>query len=111
LAGTLFRRILEEWPASRYAPKVILAIQQLDSSWGDSARAILQERYHESPYLAVIRGDATTEYRQLEDSLDAFAASLAARPAPEPRGKPTVRENKARRRQQPAPGTPRVPEP
>jgi tetratricopeptide (TPR) repeat protein len=112
LAGTIFRRILEEWPASPYAPKVILAAQQLDASWGDSARAILDERYLDSPYLAMIRGDATTEYRQLEDSLAAFAASLSTRPAPGVRRKPTLREDRdaPRRRPQPAPGTSRVPE-
>lgn len=111
LAGTLFRRILEEWPTSPYVPKVILAVRQLDSSWADSARAILEERYLDSPYLAMIRGNATTEYRQLEDSLGAFAASLSAQPAPTPRGRPTLREDGPRRRPQPAPGTSRVPEP
>jgi tetratricopeptide (TPR) repeat protein len=112
VAGTIFRRILEDWPASPYAPKVILAVQQLESNWGDSARALLAERYLDSPYLAMIRGTATTEYRQLEDSLGAFAASLAARPAPEVRRKPALREaDDTPRRRQPAPGTSRVPEP
>jgi hypothetical protein len=113
LAGTIFRRILEGWPASPYAPKVILAVQQLDSSWGDSARVILEERYLDSPYLAMIRGDATSEYRQLEDSLGAFAASLSTRPAPGVRRKPTLQEDDdvPRRRPQPAPGASRVPEP
>jgi hypothetical protein len=113
VAGTIFRRILEDWPASPYAPKVILAVQQLESNWGDSARALLAERYRDSPYLAMIRGNATTEYRQLEDSLGAFAASLAARPAPGGRRKPALREadDTPRRRPQPAPGTSRVPEP
>ncbi len=113
LAGTLFRLILGGWPGSPYAPKVILAVQQLDSNWGDSARTILEERYLNSPYLAMIRGNATTEYRQLEDSLGAFAASLSTRPAPPPGRKPTPRGNKdvPRRRPQPAPGAAGVPEP
>jgi tetratricopeptide (TPR) repeat protein len=112
LAGTLFLRILEEWPASPYAPKVILAVRQVDSSWADSAGAILEERYLDSPYVAMIRGNATTEYRQLEDSLGAFAASLSVQPAPRPRRRPTLRgdEDVPRRRPQPAPGTSRVPE-
>lgn len=113
LAEAIFRRVLEEWPASPYAPKVIFAVQQLNSNWGDSARALLEERYLESPYLAMTRGDATTEYRQLEDSLGAFAASLATQPVPRVRRRPTLREDKieTRRRSQPAPGTSRVPEP
>jgi hypothetical protein len=113
LASTLFRRILKEWPASSYAPKVILAAQQLDSAWGDSLRAILEERYFDSPYLAVIRGNASTEYRRLEDSLGAFGASLSARPAPATPRKPALREAQGvpRRRPQPAPGASRVPLP
>lgn len=113
LAGAILRRILEEWPASPYAPKIILAAQQLDSAWVDSARAMLDERYRESPYLAMIRGEGTTEYRRLEDSLGAFAASLSTRPPPGPRRKPTLREDDdlPRRRPQPAPGASRVPEP
>ena len=34
----------------------------------------LEERYIDSPYRALVRGQATAEYRQLEDSLGAFAA-------------------------------------
>jgi hypothetical protein len=112
LAGAIFRRILVEWPASPYAPKVILAAQQLDPGWGDSARAILDQRYLDSPYLAMIRGDATAEYRQLEDSLGAFAATLSTRPAPGVRPKPALREDDdvPRRRPKPAAGTSRVPQ-
>lgn len=77
LAHALFRRIPQDWPSSPYAPKAILAAQQLDSDWTDSARVLLEERYLDSPYLALVRGEATAEYRQLEDSLGAFAARLA----------------------------------
>jgi hypothetical protein len=112
LAEAVFRRILQDWPASPYAPKVVLALQQLNSAWSDSARMILEERYLDSPYLAMIRGDATPEYRQLEDSLGTFAASLAVQPAPGARPRPVIREDKVApgRRAQPAPGTSRVPE-
>jgi hypothetical protein len=82
LAAGIFRRILDWWPTSPYAPKVVLATQQLDTTWVDSARAILETRYPDSPYLALIRGEPTPAYQQLEDSLGAFAASFAARPAP-----------------------------
>ncbi|HEV7366999.1 MAG TPA: hypothetical protein VGN76_14230 [Gemmatimonadales bacterium] len=82
LAAGIFRRILDWWPTSPYAPKVVLATQQLDTTWVDSARAILETRYSDSPYLARIRGEPAPAYEQLEDSLGAFAASLAARPAP-----------------------------
>jgi tetratricopeptide (TPR) repeat protein len=113
LAEAVFRRVLQDWPASPYAPKVVLAVQQLNSAWGDSARMILEERYRDSPYLAMIRGDATPEYRQLEDSLGTFAASLAVQPAPGARPRPVIREDEVApsRRAQPAPGTSRVPEP
>ena len=114
LAAGIFRRILEWWPASPYAPKAVLATQQLDTTWVDSARAILEMRYSNSPYLARIRGEPTPAYQQLEDSLGAFAASLAARPAP-----PGVRRRQPvptddiqpGRRPQPRAGGTRVTEP
>lgn len=78
LANTMFHRIFEDWPWSPYAPKAILAAQQLDSTWTDSARVLMEERYLDSPYLALIRGEATPAYQQLEDSLGKFAARLSA---------------------------------
>ena len=105
---------MNQWPASPYAPKAVLAAQQLDSTWADSARALLEARYFESPYLAMIRGEATPAYRQLEDSLEAFAAALAgpgsAVPGPG-RGSPDRRrQDQPQRRPRPAPST-RVLEP
>ncbi|HEV2930308.1 MAG TPA: hypothetical protein VGW74_16600, partial [Propionibacteriaceae bacterium] len=110
LAETLFRQIPEQWPSSPYAPKAILAAQSLNPAWLDSARTLLDERYWDSPYLAIVRGEISPEYRQLEDSLGAYAALLAV---PQPAG--------LRRRppaaplpgQQPPPaaGGSRVPEP
>ena len=114
LAAGIFRRILDWWPSSPYAAKVVLATQQLDTTWADSARAILEVRYPDSPYLALIRGEPTPAYKQLEDSLGAFAASLAARPAPagvrrrQPVGESDIQP---RRRPLPAAGGTRVPEP
>jgi hypothetical protein len=99
LAELLFRRIPEQWSMSPYAPKAILAAQQLNPAWADTARALLEQQYFDSPYLATVRGDATPEYRQLEDSLGAFAATLARRA-------PSVR-----RTPRPAPAPGRRPEP
>jgi tetratricopeptide (TPR) repeat protein len=113
LAEGLFHRILDDYPNSSYAAKVVLAVQQLDSTWADSARGLLEGRYLNSPYLAVIRGESSEEYRQLEDSLGAYAATLAVKPpAPGVRRTPTVREDRDKpRRRPPAPGTSGVPEP
>ena len=83
LAGGLFRRLVSEWPASPYAPKALLAAERLDSTWADSAQVLLAERYSDSPYLAVLRGETAEEYRILEDSLLAFAEALpSVRAAP-----------------------------
>jgi tetratricopeptide (TPR) repeat protein len=118
LAEGLFHRILDDYPNSSYAAKVVLATQQLDSTWADSARGLLEGRYLDSPYLAVIRGEWSEEYRQLEDSLGAYAATLAVkpptvkRPAGGVRRIPAVRDDVDEpNRRPPAPGTPKVPEP
>jgi hypothetical protein len=71
----LFRRLAEEWPSSPYAPKALLAAQQLDPSDPDGTRARLDSLYHDSPYLAVVRGEEAPGYRHLEDSLQTFAAA------------------------------------
>ncbi len=118
LAEGLFLRIVTGWPDSPYAPKAILAAQQLNPTWADSAQALLEARYLDSPYMAMIRGEAGSGYRQLEDSLGAFAAASApavrrASPAAPGRRAPVVGdddEQPQRRRNQPAP-TVRVIEP
>jgi hypothetical protein len=110
LAEGLFHRILEDYPNSSYAAKVVLAVQQLDSTWADSARGLLEGRYLNSPYLAVIRGESSEEYRQLEDSLGAYAATLGVMPpAAGVRRTPAVRDEDEPRRRPPTPGTSRVP--
>jgi TolA-binding protein len=112
LAGVIFHRIVNEWPDSPYAPKAVLAAQQLDPTWADSARALLETRYAYSPYLAMIRGEDDSGYRQLEDSLGSFAAanSAAARRSgqptqPRPQPRPSVEDDEVptRPRPQPAP--------
>lgn len=113
VAAELFRRIVAEWPESPYAPKALIAGQRLDSTWADSARVLLVERYSDSPYLAVLRGEEPDGYRALEDSLLAFAVAQpvgrAAAPggrAAQPRpGEPT--DARRRPRGPEAPGAPR----
>jgi len=113
LAAGLFRRILQDYPNSSYAAKVVLAAQQLDPTWTDSARGLLENRYLDSPYLTMIRGEGSEEYRQLEDSLGAYAASLVPKAAPGGvRRRPTVRDDAGDpARRAPAQGTSNVPEP
>ena len=119
LAEGIFLRIVNDWPDSPYAPKAVLAVGQLNPVWADSVIALMEVRYFDSPYLAVIRGEEASAYRQLEDSLGAFAAASSSvpgrrrAPAAQP-GRPTPArgddEQPGRRRPQPAP-TVRVVEP
>jgi hypothetical protein len=76
VASELFRRILDQWSDSPYAPKALMAAQTLDSTLADSAQALYTGRYFESPYMAIMRGDSADGYRALEDSLQAFASKL-----------------------------------
>jgi hypothetical protein len=121
LAEGIFQRIVREWPESPYAPKAVLAAQQVNPEWADSARALLEARYFASPYLAMIRGDEGSAYRQLEDSLGAFATAQSGAvrrapvfsPAAPGRRAPVTPDDDDRpatRRPQPAPST-RVVEP
>ena len=92
IAATLFRRLVEAWPDSPYAPKALLAGRSLDPAWGAQVSGLLEARYASSPYLAFVRGDDAVGYRELEDSLQAFALSRAPRPVRRPPAQiPTVR--------------------
>ncbi len=77
-AARLFHRTASLWPGSPYAPKALLAQALLDSLVADSLLLLVRERYPESPYLAILRGEDSPSYRQLEDSLRVFAASIGA---------------------------------
>jgi hypothetical protein len=103
VAASLFRRLVDDWPDSPYAPKALLAARVLDTAWADTARALLDERYAASPYLAFVQGEASPEYQALEDSLQAFALRQGRAPvhAPQPgaRRQPGQQPN--------APGVPR----
>jgi hypothetical protein len=113
LAEAMFRRIPDGFPASPYAPKAILAVQHMNPAWVDSARALLEGRYNTSPYLAMVRGETTDEYRVLEDSLGAFAQAQLVRKSPTTRRRGDIPDNEreqVKRRPAPTGGT-RVPEP
>jgi hypothetical protein len=77
LAAALFRRLADDWPASPYAPKALLAAERLDPTDPDASRARLDSLYADSPYLAMARGEDAPAYRALEDSLQAYAAAQA----------------------------------
>lgn len=74
LAAALFRRLGNDWPASPYTPKALLAAQLIEPVDLDSESSRLDSLYHDSPYLALVRGVDAPGYRVLEDSLKAFAA-------------------------------------
>ncbi len=76
LAGTQFRRVAEGWPASPFAPKALLAAVALEPDDADSLRALLRERYPESPYLRLAEGADAADLTVLEDSLRRFATSF-----------------------------------
>jgi tetratricopeptide (TPR) repeat protein len=78
LATVLFRRLADEWPASPYAPKALLAAGRLVPADAEDSRARLDSLYRDSPYLAVLRGEDPPAYRVLEDSLQKFAVSQMA---------------------------------
>jgi tetratricopeptide (TPR) repeat protein len=94
LAAGLFRRVVDDWPTSPYAPKALLALGQLDPSEAEALQARLDSLYPDSPYLALARGQDAPGYRELEDSLAAFAGKRVVR------ARPTVR-GQARRAMQP----------
>jgi tetratricopeptide (TPR) repeat protein len=78
LAAALFRRLADEWPASPYAPKALLAVGRLVPADAEGVRARLDSLYQDSPYLAMVRGEDPPAYGVLEDSLQAFALTQTA---------------------------------
>jgi tetratricopeptide (TPR) repeat protein len=106
LAGFLFRRLADEWPASPYAPKALLASQLVDGAWADTTRTRLDSLYPDSPYLAVLRGEEIDGYHALEDSLARFAAAQAVAQPRTPGGQRRAPPNRGVR-----PPTRRRPEP
>jgi hypothetical protein len=80
--------VADDWPASPYAPKALLAVGQLDPSEAEAALVRLDSLYPDSPYLALIRGQDAPGYRELEDSLAAFAGKQVVRARPTYRANP-----------------------
>lgn len=89
LAAALFLRFADRHPASRFAPKALLAAEQLRPDALDSISAVLQVRYPDSPYTQVFRGETSPAFQVLEDSL-AIALGVA-RPTTVERGRLAVR--------------------
>lgn len=102
-AATQFGRLAQEWPESPFAAKALLALIPLEPESADSLRAVLLDRFAESPYLSLIHAGESPRYRVLEDSLREFALALQGQ------GRPPVRPNQPRPAQQPQPVTPRQP--
>lgn len=102
VAASLFRRLVDDWPDSPYAPKALLAARMLAPTWADAAGALLEGRYAASPYVAFVQSGSTPEYQALEDSLQAFAVHQGRQPvhAPQPdvRRQPGERPNAPARR-------------
>ncbi|MEP6688892.1 MAG: hypothetical protein ABJC36_11135 [Gemmatimonadales bacterium] len=105
LAAALFRRLADDWPASPYAPKALLAAGLLDPAEADDSRLRLDSLYADSPYLAVARGEDAPAYRMLEDSLEAYAVAQIIRVPgrPTPTGRRRVEPPGARPRPGQAP--------
>lgn len=78
LAVDLFRRVVETWPASPYAPKALLAGRQLDTAFAATTQPLVDGRYSASPYVTATRGEQLPAFRALEDSLRAYALAQAA---------------------------------
>jgi tetratricopeptide (TPR) repeat protein len=76
LARGIFARVARDYPGSPYAPKAVLALMALEPAIADSARAILMERYPESPYFLAWEGQPAPSFGQLEDSLATFTSKL-----------------------------------
>jgi len=109
LAATLFRRLIDDWPASPYAPKALLAAWQLDPGGADAFRARLDSLYANSPYLAIARGQDAPGYRLLEDSLSAFAAAQSygrTRAQPGLRRRPAIDDDEPAAGRRPRPVRP-----
>jgi hypothetical protein len=110
-AAGQFRRVAQDWPASPFAPKALLALLELQVPDGDSVREALRAKYADSPYLALVEGRDTPGFAILEDSLQRFTSnyrpeSRRAQPRPvppRPQGQPPPQPAR------PQPATPRQP--
>ncbi len=78
LAEVAFRRILQDFDDSPYAPKALLALTALGAVPADSTASALSLNWPGSPYLALLEGEPAPAYTQLEDSLKRFSVRFRA---------------------------------
>ncbi|MEO8201564.1 MAG: tetratricopeptide repeat protein [Gemmatimonadota bacterium] len=76
LAFSVFREVTENYSASSYAPKALLAMIALDSASASSTDSLLHARYPDSPYLLAALGQESPGFSALEDSLLVFSNNL-----------------------------------
>jgi hypothetical protein len=105
MAAALFRDIAAQFPASRLAPKALLAAAALEPRTADSMLLLVQREYPDSPYLLAATGRDTGSYQALEDSLRMLLATAPAAPGPPPGARPARPEETGRdvRRRVPEP--------
>lgn len=77
LANVLFHEVYTRHADSPIAPKALLAQAQLNGTVGDTIRAWLIERYPDSPYALVLRGESGERFVALEDSLRTLLAQVS----------------------------------
>jgi hypothetical protein len=85
LAASLFVEMAASFPQSPWAPKALLAAIQLGTPKADSLRAVLESAYHDSPYMAALRGEPSPAFAAVEDTLRLVLARRASAPATRPR--------------------------
>lgn len=98
IAAALFQRAAVDWPGSPFAPKALLALALLQPDLADSLWSWLRDRYADSPYLALAQGVDAPGYRELEDSLQHYAARAAVDARRQPPGRPRGRPAPGARR-------------
>lgn len=103
LAASLFASVAEDWPASPYAGKALLAARDLGDEWAARTDGWL-ERFSANPYVALLAGGDPALVLALEDSLASYARTLAAA-APRSGQEPTTPQPGTRPQQRPRPGT------
>jgi hypothetical protein len=75
-AAAQFRRIVDEWPDSPFAPKALLALIVLEPQQADSLQQRMRASYSTSPYLLLVEGGESPLLGALEDSLRHFVTTF-----------------------------------
>lgn len=74
-AAAQFRRVVDEWPTSPFAPKALLALILLEPVAADSLQQRMRASYGASPYLLLVDGTESPQLGALEDSLRHFVSN------------------------------------